>query len=358
MIDVFLMSMMMIAFRFNIKIGRFLMVSEQTVDIVVVPELGLFTFITAAALSLCLNHALLVFHRNAEGSDATLARAAAESRSLVSSILQDFEQRTVDEESLAASDHCFACPEGSWFDKGTVETMRPESSKRSRELSTAKISLLEAEARRMGSSAAHAVLGVFPFLLFAIYLSASAETFEFVFGGLAGDLLGVVDPSSVTRKESLLSIARSLLSSTEGSSELAVAYLATMYLLFAFVFPLLQITLLFGLYFARVDLRSLKILFYVCEIAGAWASLDVFIVSIVASVMQIDQFSHFLEGPLCDPIKATLRVDDCFVVGTTILQGSWIMLGTAATCWVFAFAVNRSAELEIVRREDQVLDAL
>ena len=59
LIDLFLMNMMEVAFRFHLSTLSII------VDVQVTPEIGLFSFITAVAFSLASNTIILVYHRNA-----------------------------------------------------------------------------------------------------------------------------------------------------------------------------------------------------------------------------------------------------------------------------------------------------
>lgn len=74
LIDLYLMTMLSVAFRFNISTNTIPLVDNiihdlLTVDILVASKVGLLTFVISTCISLCLNHALLVIHRNAISID-------------------------------------------------------------------------------------------------------------------------------------------------------------------------------------------------------------------------------------------------------------------------------------------------
>ena len=45
----------------------------------------------------------------------------------------------------------------------------------------------------------------------------------------------------------------------------------------------------------------------VAEVANAWNAIDVFVVSVVAALFEIQQFAEFIIGDSCDEINALLE---------------------------------------------------
>ncbi len=56
--------------------------------------------------------------------------------------------------------------------------------------------------------------------------------------------------------------------------------------------------------------KTLNKLFVAAEILSAWSTVDVFVVSIVAALMEIRQFAQFMLGGHCDEINKILKVID------------------------------------------------
>ena len=76
-------------------------------------------------------------------------------------------------------------------------------------------------------------------------------------------------------------------------------------------------------------------LFYkACEVMYAWSCMDVFVVSIMAAILEISQFAVFMVGDKCDFIQPIIEkyfkeilgdYDSCFEVVAVLAQGSWIL---------------------------------
>jgi hypothetical protein len=400
LIDMFLMNMMSVAFRFHISTSSFgaLFKNLLVVDVNVTPEIGLFTFVTAVALSLFANHLLLAYHRNScgvdeeydgsQGSPRAASRSLRSLETLSESLLsrdalrRESQDASSDEEgirlqaslsvendTLLRSGVLCACPAGSWFERGTLEAYQ-----------TGDLTVIETANQRISilsvvfsdgtipsiliDSSTGKLRFIFtPFLAVSILLmltmigySSTEDSFEFIFEGLAGTLIGWVDPSQKTRQCSMLSIAKQLGQDTgEDANQAEVKYLQLVYITFAFAFPLAVTVFAAAIVFVRLRLRELKIFFATLEIGMSWAAIDVFIASLIAAVMQIDQFSHFLEGDLCDPIKKVLPIDDCFKVKTKLLRGTWLIVFTAMYFWCLIQFIQRIVERAIAERESVLL---
>ena len=104
-----------------------------------------------------------------------------------------------------------------------------------------------------------------------------------------------------------VSLAQTLPSSTQHPNAFGIRWIQTAYLLFALVVPLAQLLILLLLWLAPLTLRRQKQWFVAAEVLNAWSALDVFIVSIIAALLQIRQFAQFIVGGRCDAIDALLR---------------------------------------------------
>jgi len=383
--DLFLMNMMTIAFRFHITVTtiRFIPKNMVAVDVKVTPQTGLFTFVTAVALSLVVNHVILAFHRNIvssedvddgrRGSSFHLSTPLGEARTRLLDGNEDEEAGQGDEgmDFEIPTRYCVNFPKGSWFDTGSKEAA--ESRNRSAQrLAFSKISIVghryspgtipgalvskSTGTMHYGIRLLLVISGAFVFCL--TIACAIEDTFEFVFTGLAGKAIKLVDPEQLVRRSSLFSIADGLGKDKEHANVFGVFYLQSLYLIFSFAFPLVVLLMSLVMMFARFTLRQAKMFFYALEIATAWAALDVFIVAIIASVLQINQFSHFLEGPYCDPLKKYLGVKECFGVQTQLLKGCWLMVAASCCLWCFVQFVQRTAERAIADREERILELL
>jgi hypothetical protein len=189
-----------------------------------------------------------------------------------------------------------------------------------------------------------------------IVAAANVDAFEFVYTGLAGDLIGVVDESQLVRRCSLLTIARELSHASEDAPAFGILYQQMLYLLFALVFPLLVLIVALLLVTLQMSLFEFKVCFYALELGMAHASLDVFIVAIIAAVLQVNQFSQFLEKPFCDPLRrAVPGLGNCFAVDTQLLPGTWMIVAAAGFFWCVVQFIQRVVERAVAERERLVL---
>jgi len=190
-----------------------------------------------------------------------------------------------------------------------------------------------------------------------IIIAANIDAFEFVYTGVAGDLIGMIDESQLVRRCSLLTIARQLSLASGNAPYFGILYQQLLYMLFAFVFPLLVIIVAFCLITFKLNLFELKIAFYSLELGMANASLDVFIVAIIAAVLQVNQFSQFLEAPFCDPLRKLVpNLGNCFAVNTKLLPGCWLIVGAAVYFWCVVQFIQRVVERAVAERERHVLN--
>ncbi len=71
------------------------------------------------------------------------------------------------------------------------------------------------------------------------------------------------------------------------------------YFIFAFVTPVLFLLSLLVLWIVPLKLKVQKKVFFFAEIAHAWSAGEVFIVSILAALLEIRQFALFMIGNKC-----------------------------------------------------------
>lgn len=138
-----------------------------------------------------------------------------------------------------------------------------------------------------------------------------------------------------------------------------IFYMQLCFLLFSIVLPVVTSILLTILWLIPMNLRELKLTFYASEVAQAWAAIDVYILSVIAVVLEIDQFSLFLQQPICDPITKIIPVDAlpdkrCFTVGTTLEPLSFVFLAFALFTWFINQSVTRLAERSIRDKEAKI----
>ena len=247
--------------------------------------LKLTCFSAAAMLSLLMNHIVLAYHRTAKSSDTSelLREEVAEGGA----------------SGHKESKFCFPCPNESWFNVGSAEIFQSSAGYLVWKKDAVGWHVFRTNKGRLriGITARVAVVLLLLFAGVLTVVGAFADSFEFKFTGIAGDLIAIVQPESLTRRFSMITIVQAMDPGNQTlspPSPVGVRFLQGIYLLFAFVMPLVQIVFLLVLWLVPMTLRDQKIILYVTEMVSSWSALDVFIVSIIASIVQINQFAQFL----------------------------------------------------------------
>jgi len=362
MIDVFLMLLMSEAFRFyidtkSIPIGKLLLGSSVTLDVSVLSGLGMFGFTLAAMLSLLMNHVVLAYHRTAESLEVS---------KLIQEQLQVRREESIGdmqiEDTPKPPRFCCPCPTGSWFGVGSAEITDSQLEfvlNRKEAISSHTFQMPDGKKRRIGNLTLAVVAVLLVASMTLIVAGAFTESFEFTFTGFAGDLIKKFQPESSVRTYSLISIAQAL---NPGNQTLAppnltgVAFLQTIYLLFAFVMPLVMCIFSLALWLIPMRLRDQKIVFDCCEIISSWSALDCFIVSIIAACVEINQFAQFLIGDKCEPLEKRFHIDQCFGITTSFLPGCWVIVAAASLLFLSSQLVLRICEKVIYDREFDVIE--
>jgi len=161
------------------------------------------------------------------------------------------------------------------------------------------------------------------------------EAFQFEFQGMAGWILGDV---ARIRPYSVLDLAAAVSSSTPQVT-LAVRWLQSMFIVYVLLVPFAYPVCLLVLWTAKLTNRVQRQLLVGCEVLAAWSALDVFVLSIAASVLEIERFAVFIVGDKCDAIDRLLSktpIADqvpgpmtCFDVKSTLRPGYFILLAAS-----------------------------
>ncbi|EAX85903.1 hypothetical protein TVAG_025310 [Trichomonas vaginalis G3] len=210
------------------------------------------------------------------------------------------------------------------------------------------------------------------FVLFGSYL----KTFSFEFVGLAGWALRLVKAQQY-REYSVIDLALQLPEAAEHKNSFGIRFTQAIYILVTNIMPLVHLLGLSILWFVPLKIEGIHILEKACEYMYSWACLDVFVISIVAAVMEISQLAKFMVGDKCvvvDVITQQYFANEdlirdhltCFDVITTLLKGSYLVILAAVFHTIATFGVNKYckkinvdlSELERKRREEKGLTPL
>ena len=419
LIDAFVMVMMMVAFRLHVVSPAdlaFLPPGIVSADLIVTPRVGFVVFLFAAMLSLALNNLILAFHRDAmaygtgqlagaagsgEGNGTSKENGGSSSSSssskggpsgtneadMRSPLLRDdiefggsngggngggnggagtdrddrnedlLDDDLLDDDSVAERGR-----EQSWFDAGTtdVDTASPTTEAMVNEKEALMVHEFQCprQGYRTQMTPAMRVLGVLILVASAVLTlwGGLVPTFAFQFKGLVSLVAGE------TRVYSLWSVATSTNDQLSFAWQPAAAIHITqaMFISVGLLLPVLLCVLLLFLWATPLTLRQQKRLFYVAEIAAAWSAMEVFIVSIVGSLLEISQFAQFMVGAACDPFNLVLLLvlgpDDpkCFDSKVDLQAGCAILFAAAVLSNIGSQLVFRLCEYSIEDREHRI----
>jgi len=169
--------------------------------------------------------------------------------------------------------------------------------------------------------------------LIMIILGTALNTFSFDFVGLIGWVLPMLGIDA-HREYSVLSLTAEVPDSAQEPNSFTVRFTQIVFIMTAFVFPLIHVLAMLVLWFVPFQRKVQHYLRYVCEVLSAWACVDVFIISIIAAVLEIQQFADFMVGDKCDFLVPYIEeylapfVGDypsCFEVVATLEGGCYVL---------------------------------
>jgi len=144
-----------------------------------------------------------------------------------------------------------------------------------------------------------------------------------------------IDPH---RAYSILSLTAEVPDPAQEPNSFTVRSTQVIFILTAFIIPVLHIAAMLILWFVPMKRKVQHYFFYACEVLSAWSCVDVFIISIIAACLQIQQFAGFMVGDKCDflvPIMEEYFADligeyvSCFEVVAHLESGCYVLfIGT------------------------------
>lgn len=174
-----------------------------------------------------------------------------------------------------------------------------------------------------------------------------SSSFDFV--GLAGWFIDLLDRPTF-QEYSVIDLGTGITKASEFPDSFAVRVTQAVFFLVTIIVPYVHMVLLFFLLFYPFTKKNLLTFYYVCETCYAWSCLDVFIISIIAAVLEIGQFAFFLVADKCDFLEPIIKKyfnqenyikghEKCFEVITRILGGSFFLVAAAifhtiCTVWI------------------------
>jgi len=178
-----------------------------------------------------------------------------------------------------------------------------------------------------------------------ISVGVSIDSFDFQFKGAAGFVLDAMGDNS-TSSYSLITLGTALPMSSESPNAPGIRWIQAIYFTFTLAVPLAHLIVLGFLWLVPLKHAIQRRIFMITQVLDAWSALEVFVVSIIAAVLEIQQFAQFIIGNKCDLINEILKKyfhnqfgqgDVCFDVVATLTSGCWTLF---TACIVYLISGN------------------
>lgn len=269
LVDSFVLVLMLVSFRFNLEFPEI-----GVVDSYVTPYFGFYLFLTGTVLSLVIGHIVTFLHRY------SYLRQISDNQPTTKISIRNHSFQARDYYGYAQSVKFTSMASSIWFF-----------------LITASVIL--------------------------ILVGSTNEFLVFEFQGIVGHIMG----RKQTAQFSLISLGTSLSSSVKDPEHFGIRLIQCTYFFFSIFMPCMGLLSLFILTYASMSLRNLQRLFFIAEICNAWSAVEVFLLSVVVSMLELHQFSNFMVGDKCNflqhPFARQLFNDetDCFGVKSSVGTG-------------------------------------
>lgn len=297
LIDTYVLTMMMVAFRFHVA------VQTATVDVYVHAYTGFYTFLIGTMMSLVITHLILYMHRR---------------------LCDPQPSHYTEYERESLSRHDFTTEDGN---------------------------------RKYRFTPAGALFIAFLLVatLSVVVVGSVINSFDFEFQGLVGFLLREIK-DSVVRPYSLISMGNALPDASEHPDSFGSRFIQAVFFTYAFGVPFAHLVVLFVLWVFPMVPATQRRWFHVAEVLNAWSALEVFVVSVIAALLEIRQFAQFIIGSRCDEINVILAKylnkeldgdDRCFDVQAYLQNGCWVLFGACLFSIVTGMLVMRMSHRAI-----------
>lgn len=130
------------------------------------------------------------------------------------------------------------------------------------------------------------------------------DTFAFTFEGIAGFVLG---EEGAVRPFSVMKLGLSVPDSNPWPNSIGIRSVQVCFMLFVIFIVLVYLALMIVLWTAPLTNKVQRRLFVAVQVMNAWSGLDVFVLSILASVLQIRQFALSIVGDKCDALNSLVE---------------------------------------------------
>lgn len=314
MLDIFMLVISLVAFRATMENPDwgFLPDVFYSVELLVVPLWGLYANMIAQLISQVSSHWIIYYHR-------TVLKLTKERRDIVNGELSITRQEREEMESIKESTrkHLF---------------YSVESGEKYMTTSQSSVTVLS--------------ITICTFILFI--LGCVLPSFELDILGLVGIAINVGNDGAATVQHSLFSMIDVIMEQAEylgnASDYIGLLSLCILFILTAFIVPILQCTLLAFIWFIPVNLKALKRSLYFVEILEAWQYAEVYLLTVCVATLNLGEVSTYMINEYCGSLDylfqfavqyEILDVEDgqCFYVDPAIKQGFYVLLVACVMLW-------------------------
>jgi len=187
------------------------------------------------------------------------------------------------------------------------------------------------------------------------------DVFSFTFEGLGGYML---HPDDRVRAYSVISLGMAVPGASVNPGSFGVRWLQVVFLLFAAFVMVAYLAILIVLWCAPLSPKLQMHFFVASQVLSAWSGVDVFVVSIMAAVLEISQFVVFIIGDKCDLINQVLEktigpelpggVEKCFQIETSLEAGFYILLLAAVVSTVGGYLMIKQVKMGLGMESEQI----
>eukprot|EP01119_Soliformovum_irregulare_P012739 TRINITY_DN3330_c0_g1_i1.p1 TRINITY_DN3330_c0_g1~~TRINITY_DN3330_c0_g1_i1.p1 ORF type:complete len:1040 (-),score=250.66 TRINITY_DN3330_c0_g1_i1:70-3189(-) len=310
LVDSFVMVLMMVAFRFHVvyPLNSQEGYPDPIIDVFVRPDYGFYGFLFATAISLVLTHIILALHHRA----TTIVYR--------SPTFED-DRHPLCNDEFEVGQRRYAC----------------------------------------------ATLGKIVVCLSLVVISGllgaglTLDAFNFEFEGAAGYLMKELGIKT-EQPYSAVSLGLNIPPSSEFPNSFGIRSIQSTFFAFIVAMPICHMFTMLMLWIVPTRNKAKSVLFFLSGVFNAWCALEVFVVSVIAAILEIGQFTDFIIGDKCDAINPILveyfpdwvrDVPKCVQIQAQLNQGCWWLYSASIIYLITALIVMRlcGAVLETQKKD-------
>ena len=169
--------------------------------------------------------------------------------------------------------------------------------------------------------------------LILVLVGSYISSFSFYFHGLAGYALDLFNIAPY-RDYSVIELGFSVPKSYENPNDGVIRFTQVIYFLTVFIMPVAMLINVIFLWLVPLPRKAQKFFYSIAEILNAWSCLDVFVLAIIAAILEIGKFTEFIVGDKCDAINPFISKyfdktldghNTCFEVKAYLKSGCWLL---------------------------------